>query len=425
MMEAIRPKELISPTFHKVFDDVVRRKHTHYWLKGGRGSTKSSFISLMVVLNLVESFYRFRNKEITPAELVNVICFRKVGASIRNSILPQIKWAIDTLHLQAFFREVGSNFEFIFIPTGQKIILTGCDDAQKIKSIKPRIGYFQSIWFEELSEFNSMEEIRTILQSVIRGGDKFSIFYSYNPPMMRTNWVNFEAEQRVENRLVHHSSYLDVPREWLGDSFYEEAELLKNNNLRAYEHEYLGKVTGTGGTVFENLEIRTLTHEEVSRFDKIRQGLDFGFSVDPLAFVRSYYDSTRKILYILDEIYRTRLFNDELIQMLKERGYTRDEIIADSEEPKSIQELYRAGFLCFGATKGKGSISYGIKFLQRLTKIVIDPDRTPNAYREFTLYEYEKDKNGEFKAIYPDKNNHCIDAVRYSLERDMAHGGLF
>ena len=425
-MQAFDPKTIIAPAFHDVFDDIVLNKHTHYWLKGGRGSTKSSFISLMIVLDIYESFVRFRYNQISPAELSNAICFRKVGSTIRNSLAPQIKWAIDQLGLNDFFVETSSTFEFTLKYTGQKIILTGCDDPQKIKSIKPRRGYFKNVWFEELAEFSGMEEIRTILQSVMRGISNFHCFYSYNPPLVVQNWVNFEVGVPHENRLVHHSSYLDVPKEWLGQPFFDEAEQLKKNNKRAYEHEYLGIPTGTGGTVFENIEARTITNEEIQNFDYIKQGIDWGFSVDPVAFVRLHYDSKRKIIYFIDEIYKTHMFNDELMELLKKRGYQNESIIADSEEPKSISELWREGFRIYKAEhKGAGSVSYGIKFLQRLSKIVIDQKRTPNVYKEFVLYEYEKNKDGTFRADYPDKNNHAIDATRYALEKEMRVRGIF
>ena len=425
MSEPFDPKTIISPTFHDVFDDVILGKHTHYWLKGGRGSTKSSFISLMIVLDIYETFVKFRYNQISPAELANAICFRKVGSTIRHSLAPQIKWAIDQLGLTDFFVETQSTFEFTLKYTGQKIILTGCDDPQKIKSVKPRIGYFKNVWFEELSEFSGMEEIRTILQSVMRGISSFRCFYSYNPPLVRQNWVNFEVGIHHDNRLVHHSSYLDVPKEWLGEAFIIEAEQLKKNNPRAYEHEYLGVPTGTGGTVFENIEERTITDEEIKQFDHIKQGIDWGFSVDPLAFVRLHYDSTRRIVYIIDEIYKINMFNDELMEELRRRGYHNDVLIADGEEPKSISELWRNGFRIYKAEKGAGSIAYGIKFLQRLNKIVIDQKRTPNAYKEFVLYEYEKNKDGTFRADYPDKMNHCIDSTRYALEKDMRARGFF
>ena len=419
------PKTIIAPTFRDVFDDIILGRHTHYWLKGGRGSTKSSFISLMIVLDIYETFVKFRYNQISPAELSNAICLRKVGSTIRHSLAPQIKWAIDQLGLNDFFTETASTFEFTLKYTGQKIILTGSDDPQKLKSIKPRIGYFKNVWYEELAEFSGMEEVRTILQSVMRGISSFRCYYSYNPPLVRQNWVNFEVTIPHDNRLVHHSSYLDVPKEWLGDAFFDEAEQLKKNNYRAYEHEYLGVPTGTGGTVFENIEERTITDEEIKSFDRIKQGIDWGFSVDPLAFVRLYYDGTRKILYFIDEIYKTHYFNDVLMEELRKRGYHNDTIIADGEEPKSISELWRNGFRIYKAEKGSGSIAYGIKFLQRLNKIVIDSKRTPNAYKEVVLYEYEKNKDGTFRADYPDKNNHCIDATRYALEKDMRPAGFF
>ena len=219
--------------------------------------------------------------------------------------------------------------------------------------------------------------------------------------------------------LRHKSCYTDVPKEWLGPQFLADAEELKRVNPRAYEHEYLGNAVGTGGEVFENLVIREITPEEVARFDNIYMGIDWGWYPDPFHWSKVHYDAGRRTLYIFDE-YRTNKQSNELTwQALKHlKGVTEDDIItADSAEPKSVSDYRDYGSNCRPAIKGPDSVRYGVKWLQSLYKIVIDPVRCPCTAAEFTTYEYDRTLAGEIISGYPDKNNHSIDSVRYALER--------
>ena len=412
-MSEVRLSQLFAPEFLPSHGAIKRGDATHYWFKGGRGSTKSSFISIQIALGII------RNPD------AHAVCFRKYGCDLRGSVFNQVIWAIEMLGMTQYFSATVNPMEITYRPTGQKILFKGLDDARKSKSQKAPFGYYRYVWFEELEQYDGMQEIRSICQSLMRGGEKFSYFYSYNPPQTTSNWVNFEASKPVENRIVHHSNYLSVPKHWLGEAFFIEAELLKKSNEMAYRHEYLGEVTGTGGTIFTNLVSRQITDEEIKSFCNLKKGIDWGFAVDPFAYINSHYDKTRRTVYIFDEIYKTGMLNDEAIEVLRARNIGREKITADSAEPKSIAEFQRAGFNIQGAEKGKDSVRYGIKWLQKLQSIVIDPIRCPNAWREFSLYEFEKNKNGEFKSDYPDKDNHEIDSLRYSLESEMEKRGLF
>lgn len=175
----------------------------------------------------------------------------------------------------------------------------------------------------------------------------------------------------------------------------------------------MGEVVGTGGDVFENVEDMTMSDELIKSFEYIYNGLDFGFAVDPLAFNSMYYDAKKEELYIFDEINQQKLKNKDAVEMISKR-IGRDLVTADSAEPKSIAEMRDLGLNIEGARKGRDSVSHGIKWLQDLRKIYIDKKRCPNTYREFSAYEYERNKEGQFISAYPDKNNHHIDAVRYA-----------
>lgn len=403
MAQKIELASLIAPSFYELAYDIMEHRHTYYTLAGGRGSTKSSFAALMVVLLLMTHHD------------CHALVMRKVDKTIGRSVFPQIQWAVRALGQDAYFHMSVSPHQMTYLPTGQRIYFSGVDDPQKIKSIKPPFGYIGIVFLEELDQFAGQEEIRSINQSLLRGGPVFWEIGAYNPPKSQNSWVNEDALIEAPDKLVHHSTYLDVPRSWLGDVFFDAAEALKAQNEMAYRHEYLGEVTGTGGTVFENVEAVALTDAQVAAFDKLHLGLDYGFAVDPLAFVAMHYDAARQSLYIFDEIYQQKLTNRQAAEKIRQKaGHGR--IIADSAEPKSIAEMRGYGLRVEGAKKGPDSVDYGVRWLQNLAHIYIDRHRAPNTYREFISYEYEHNREGQFISAYPDKDNHAIDAVRYACE---------
>lgn len=396
----------IAPSFDKVFWAVIQHRYTHYWLNGGRGSTKSSFVSIAVVLLLL----------MNPN--CHAVVLRKVANTIRHSVFNQVMWALDELQVLHLFKVNNSSFTMTYLPTGQQILFFGVDDKTKIKSTKLPFGYVGIVWYEELDQFAGMEEIRNLNQSLLRGGPTYWCFYSYNPPKSRDNWVNQESLYLEKDRLISHTTYLDVPREWLGDQFFLEAEKLKEKREELYRHEYLGEVIGTGGDVFSNVTDKRMSDEEVAAFDHLCYGLDFGFAVDPLAFVCMHYDRKHEILYIFDEVYRYQFDTKPAAEAVKARAHRRL-VIADSAEPRTIRAFEKLGCNIRGAKKGPDSVEHGIKWLQDLRRIYIDKERCPNTYREFVGYEYQQDRNGNFISRFPDMNNHSLDAVRYGLEFEM------
>lgn len=347
----------------------------------------------------------------------NALALRKVGAYLRDSVFAQLEWAIEKLGVSDLWEIKPSVPEMVYKKTGQKILFRGADKVQKLKSTKVTRGYIRYIWYEELDEFHGMREIRSINQSMMRGGEKYTVFYSYNPPQNRRSWVNREALRERDDMLIHKSNYLDVPAEWLGEQFFLEAEYLKTTHEDIYRHEYLGEVTGTGGEIFDNLDIREIAESEKNMFDNVKCGIDFGFAADPFVYIVCYFHND--VLFILDEIYAKGMTNSAAAEKIYEKGFTEKVIICDSAEPKSINDLRAFGLRARGARKGPDSIEHGIRFLQGLKKIVIDSAACPNAAREFSEYELERDADGEFRSDYPDKNNHTIDAVRYALEQEI------
>jgi len=403
----IRLSKLIAPSFYKIHKDIKSDSHTHYWLGGGRGSTKSSFVGVEVILGIMSDPH------------ANAVSLRKVKDTLKDSTFEQLQWAIELLGVSHFWHSSVSPLSLTYLPTGQKILFRGADNPKKIKSIKFSKGYCKFLWYEEVDEFEGMEEIRMINQSLMRGGPKFTVFYSYNPPKSANNWVNTEVQLTREDRIFHHSNYLTVPKEWLGEQFVVEAEHLKETKPTAYEHEYLGNVTGTGGEVFDNVKIRPITDEEISGFWNVKRAIDYGYAIDPFAYEVMHYDRKKKTLYIFHEFYKVGLSNRDAYEHIRIENKDNELIKAESAEPKSNNELRQYGLKVTPVKKGPDSIKYGIKFLQSLESIVIDDIRCPETAREFLTYELDKDANGNFKANFPDKNNHAIDATRYALNDEI------
>jgi phage terminase large subunit len=406
--ELIMPADVLGPAFLTVFRDAKEHRHMEYLLKGGRGSTKSSFTSLTFIYLLINN----------PG--IHGLAMRQFANTLRDSVYSQLVWAIGMFGLTDKFKCIQSPLEIEYLPTHQKIYFRGADKPEKIKSIKPVFGYIGIDWFEELDQFRGPEAIRKIEQSTMRGGELAWEFKTYNPPRTASNWVNKYVLIPKANQYQHHSTYLDLDpdlrMEWLGQTFLDEAEHLKNVNPKAYEHEYLGIVNGTGGMVFENVTIRKITDAEIAEFDHVLHGADWGYFPDPFSYGRMHYDAARLTLFIFGE-YRALKRSNRLVynDLVAKKGLKpNDLIIADSAEPKSIADFRDYGASIRGAEKGPDSVDYSMKWLQSLVSIVIDNERCPYHAEEFLTYELEQDKNGDFISAYPDKNNHAIDDTRYA-----------
>lgn len=410
-MIRVKLTDIIAPSFYCVHHAVKHDQATHFLLGGGRGSTKSSFTPTEIILGMIRD------------PNANCLALRKVKDTLRESVYESFVWAIDKLGISHLFDPRVSPMQIVYKPTGQKIIFRGADNPIKIKSLRLRKGFFKYVWYEEADEF-SIEDIRSINQTALRGGDGYKVFYTYNPPKSRKKWVHEHKNSPPDGWYVHHSTYLDVPREWLGEQFFIEAETLKQRNELAYRHEYLGEDVGTGGEVFRNLTIRRISDDEIATFDRIKRGLDFGFAAHPTHYAVMHFDATRRRLYIFYEIHKIGMNNRALAEAIKAENKSNRPITADSAEPRTINELRNLGLNIVGAKKGPDSVEHGMKFLEDLDEIVIDPIRCPNTAREFEGYELEPDGNGGWKEGYPDRDNHSIDAVRYALESEMRYAKL-
>ena len=420
----IKSNTIFAKIYNKLFRWIMKHEYTEYTLTGGRGSCKSSFISLCIII-LIVMFPQF-----------NALIIRKNANTLRTSVYEQIVWAIEKLGLRGRFKipkSETSALPIVYLRKNgvkQYIIFRGCDNPEKIKSIKIASGYFGIIWFEEKTEFTPAE-IQNVKVSAMRGGSQFYVFESYNPPSAKRHWCNTDARTPKKDRVVFHTTYLDIPREWLGEAILNEIEHTKNTNERAYRNIFLGEATGTGLNIFENVELREITDEEIAAFDFFYSGIDWGYYPDPFAFSTSSYNAAKQTLYIFDELYLNKRGNYEAFKDLTEHmeahgmSIATDRITADSAEPKSVADFRSWGGNVRGAIKGIGSRNASFKWLQGLRRIVIDPARCPRIADEFTLYEHEIDKRtGEVMSGYPDgQPDHGIDTIRYALEEVWRHAG--
>lgn len=273
--------------FRPILKSILQYEFLHYWFKGGRGSTKSSFIALVqVILMLIDNTF-------------NAVCVRKVGETLQDSVYNQIIWAIELLGLKAYFQYKASPLQIVYKPTGQRFYFRGCDKPEKIKSIKCKVGYLKAVWFEELTEFTGMKEVRTITQSIVRGSDNILCFYSFNPPKDGKNWVNEEVARVKKNRFVSSSTYLDVPADWLGSNFIEEAEDLKEYKPDDYNNEYLGLTSKLTLNVVKNFD-KSVQVREIKYNPDLPLHLTCDFNVDPMCWEMAH-KTTEKVFYF-DEL---------------------------------------------------------------------------------------------------------------------------
>lgn len=398
--------DIIADTFHPVIRAMRNKKYREFVLTGGRGSTKSS-CGTEIVFEIM-----MNNPQ------VHALALRQVANTLRDSIYAQFQWSADKQAENPMFVRENWDFklsplEITYKPTGQKIYFRGADDPGKIKSIKVPFGHIGVLIFEEFDQFGGEEPVRKIEQSAIRGGDDAWIIKMFNPPINVNNWANIYANTPKESMLVHRSTYLDVPPEWLGKAFIEEAEHLKEVNPDAYEHEYGGKAIGLGTEIFKSLEIRTITDEEIARQERIYQGQDWGWEPDPKAFIRASYSHATETIMLLDELGGTCIRTKDMAQQIIDAGYNDYEVRCGADEQEHINDFRDMGLAARQAIAGPGSVRRTFEWLQ-CRKIVIDPARTPRAHKEFTKYEHDVDRNGEINDGYPDHDNHWIDALRYA-----------
>lgn len=380
---------------------------------GGSSSGKSFFLSQRVVMDVVKGR--------------NYLIVRNVGSTIRHSVFNQIVKTIRAFGLESFFH-ISGNLVITYKPNGRQILFSGLDDVEKLKSITPQVGVLTDVWIEEATEvpYEAYKQLTKRLRGVTGDEDMDSmtkrVTFSFNP-VLRTHWIYREFFGNWDDsKRKYETNKLLILKTTYKDNHYlteDDISSLEDETDPYFYNVYtLGNWGVLGKVIFKNWRTEDLS-ELVPKFDRIYNGIDFGFSSDPNAFVRVHVDETRRKIYVFDELYKAGMTNDELIAEVKPR-IGMQYITCDSAEPKTIDEFCRAGIRALPAVKGKDSVTYGIDWLLRF-EIIIDI-RCQHFKNEIQAYHWAEDKYGNALRKPVDKENHCMDALRYACEPLMLQG---
>lgn len=374
-------------------------------VKGSRGSKKSTTISMWIIYNMMKY------------PLANTLVVRRVFNTHKDSTYTQLKWAANNLGVSHLWKFSKSPLEATYIPTGQKILFRGLDDPMSITSITVEHGHLCWCWFEEAFQVMNEDDFNKIDMS-IRGemppGYFKQITLSFNP-WSEKHWLKRRFfDVKDDDILASTTTY--KCNEYLGEDDMQVFEKMKLNNPRRYNIEGLGNWGIAEGLVYENFEELEFNIEDIKRRNNIKSafGLDFGYTNDPTAFICTLVDLDNKEIYIFDEHYQKAMTNKMISDMIKYKGYSKEMIIADSSEPKSIDDIQRNGiYRILPAKKGKDSILNGIQFIQDF-KIYVHP-KCENTIVELSNYVWSN-KEGVNINKPVDEYNHLMDALRYALE---------
>ena len=384
------------------YKEFWNSKHRYLIVKGGRGSKKSTTAALKIIFNMMKY------------PLANTLVIRRVFNTLRQSCFQVLRWAAERLGVAHLWKFTLSPLEAEYLPFGNKILFRGLDNSMSITSIAVDKGYLCWCWFEEFFQVEKEEDFNRVDFS-IRGelpeGYYKQIIGTFNP--WAENWIKTRFfDSPDENTLALTTTYRC--NEWLGEDDIALFEQMKIRNPRRYRIEGDGEFGISEGLVYENFTIQEFDYKEISkrRGAEAIFGLDFGYVHDETAFICAIANQEAKELYIFDEHYQKAMVNSEIASMIKYKGYAKEVIYADCAEPKSIEEIKRAGIPRIkAAAKGKDSILNGIQFIQDF-KIIVHPE-CENTIIEFNNYCWDtKDGVAINKPI--DKYNHLCDALRYA-----------
>ena len=391
--------------------DKIGRGYATFWnfkgryrvCKGGRGSKKSTTTAMWIIYNMMKM------------PLANTLVVRQTFNTHLDSTWVQLKWATQQLGVAHLWTFSKSPLKATYNPTGQVILFRGLDDPMSITSITVPIGYLCWCWFEEAYQVKSEDAFDKVDMS-IRGelpeGYFKQITLTFNP-WSDKHWLKkrFFDEPNDEDKLAITTNYRC--NEWLGEDDIKLFNHIQTKFPKRYKVEGLGDWGIIDGLVFDNWKIEEFDHTKIK--GELLVGLDFGYVNDPTALICSILDEQNKKLYIFDEHCQKGMLNDAIAQMIVDKGYGKSTIIADSAEQKSIEEIKRKGiYRIKPAVKGGGSIVQGIQQLLQYD-IIVHPS-CEETIKELENYAWDVDKEGTGINKPIDAYNHCIDALRYSLQ---------
>ena len=395
--------------------EVIGKGYGTYWnykgryrvVKGSRASKKST----TTALNMIYRIMTYPNS--------NGLVIRKVFRTIKDSCFSQLKWAIHRLKVDKYWKATNSPLELTYLPTGQKILFRGLDDPLKVTSVAVDKGSLCFLWIEEAYEIMNEDDFNMLDES-IRGQVPDGLFKQITltlNPWNDRHWIKkrfFDTEDK--DILAITTNY--KCNEWLDESDLKVFETMKTHNPKRYRVAGLGEWGVVDGLVYENVREDRFNKEDVIKNNpdiKPVFGLDFGYTNDPTALFCGLLDLENYKIYVFDELYEKGLSNKNIYKEIEKMGYRKERIIADSAEPKSIDELKDLGLYRISpAKKGKDSILNGVQFIQNF-EIIVHP-RCVNFMTEITNYQWAKDKFNKAINEPIDDFNHLQDAMRYAIE---------
>jgi phage terminase large subunit len=345
---------------------------------GGSRSTKTYSILQLLIVKALES---------TEPLVISIV--RKSLPSLRISVMRDF---LDILkQLDLYNSEKHNKTENTYLLNNTLIEFFSIDDAQKRRGTKRDILFVNEVnelTWEDFFQLN----IRTTQQ----------VFMDFNPS--ETFWYNDQIQNRDDVTIIH-STYRDNP--YLNEEQVNEIERLQFTDKQYYQIYALGEFAGHVDLIYTYIPV-----DDIPTFGAklVALGLDWGYSNDPTALLEVWI--WNDALYFNELLYERSLTNQDIINKLNELGVDRYvEIIADSAEPKSIEEIRRAGFNIKPATKGPDSVLNGIDILKR-HRIHVTKQST-NIIKEINGYKWVTDKDGNKLNKPIDMFNHALDAARY------------
>jgi phage terminase large subunit len=401
------------------YRDFWNFKGRYRAVKGGRGSKKSTTASFWFPYNMMKYWHSYGLRP-------NVLVIRRYFNTHRQSTFAQLKWAINQLGVAHLWKCTVSPLEMTYLPSGQKIMFRGIDDPQSITSITVEEGHLCWVWWEEAFQVTNEKDFDMVDMS-IRGDMPAPLFKQHTVTMNPWSdkiWIKPKFfDVRGDSNILALTMNYDC-NEFLGDDDRKLFEDMKKNNPRRYSIEGEGNWGISEGLIYINWQELEFDYNQmmylIDGYGKpvYRElyGMDFGYTNDPTAFTALLVNERKRELFIFDEIYRTHMKNKDIYDTVKYKGLHKKRICADSEDPKSIDELRDLGLgRIYGAKKGKGSVKAGIQKLQDY-KIYVHP-RCENTIVEMSNYVWATDKQTGKPTTEPaGEYNHLMDALRYATE---------
>lgn len=401
----------------KVLDgaDTTVRQIIH---KGGRGGAKSTF------------WAEFAYETMRARPEANVVFTRRYSSDREHTIFEQFcrviarhgdadDWSVTKAPMRCTYR-----------PHGTSVYFFGSDNPLSNKSFTPQVGYVALLIHEECDEMAGISQMDDAENTYLRANgvrDAAALDVKiFNPPASRSNFMNRYVTEMAsdDSCAIFDACYLNVPREWLGDRFFERAEWFKEHKPEVYRNKFLGEVTGTGGELFSNVTEREISNEEWDQLNESGatwQGCDFGYE-HPMTFLRVAFDRDSDTLYVLDEHVQRHAKLSDFLAEPERLGWIDAEVICDSAEPDRIAEMREWGWKAVKAVKrwaGNRGRAYAWDWLRQRREIVVDPDRCPHTARELRVLEFERLRDGEYSSRYPDVGEDCVMAIIYALNREI------